>query len=970
MLATIVGCTSSSNFDGTRTCNKAFDGCHAPYRPDTNAELQATWRIVSDIHPQMGWCVPYSETDGSSIPLTVPAAVMGHTSIMKGSLDECELACHAPCNAVQWHRVTRLCSFYTTSHAWANANLPTNARWACDGHAEFAWKRTETDCSHGQLPPIGMWDDVGVAWAATSPTASITLTLSEPTTINGMRYANRWYSAASMVRSFTATFYDQENTEVGQQSFYHHCYTSDGYVTHPDEPWRGCVDTNTRWDIATTPVGTYAIPAPGHRGTNVDSLVSGSASCNYPGGAECTYNHCRELCDASSAACHAFHYVNHACSFYSDDFDLSSMTSVDSSGPAEAYGFRRGPKGNDFDKHIFRFKHAYALVQWVRIDILSTWGGGSYPGAREVEFGYYTVGERLDDGLLPPASPSPFGKCSGGAANLLPASHMAPQTAVLGSALSCFSVAAYNLSTGDAPFRIEFDIAVTTSDLAHGLGSTTMLLTLKTVANNAVLIGLDANHRPFYRWSYESTGLQSNTVLTEGTHRLTFQFDGHLRSILIDGAHVMSDEPFSSVGARRMWRAQFTDAKSMCPPDHLFVGTFSNLKMYSGVPCGEDGAQSPPPPPPPLAGDNALMAYWKFDGDDPLADAVHGHRLVRIGGMCAASDERAHWTHVRDRHSVDALPHSRGRVLNQTTSELEECQRMCDQHAECAAVIHNTNTNECELLDHTYDIRSSRPSTDSRRFYFRDCSDYAPGWARLGGHGTQLVLDGTSQYMHMAFPDTSGHTDRVGMTVDNNNGFTVCAIAATVNAYPDCDQSDDFVKCYPVLVSNGQHPVAAASDSAVGERGWSLGMNRRMCRCGSYKQHLAAWGPHHTSVQLGGFSTASIEAEALAEYDDPTRTTFDGVFTGRRSNSIVMPNGILGDIDDLTWGVRSHDTRIRQPRNQSRVSALLTRCSCLCAYRLSTRASATDPLTGNATVCFAHTRPNPIPYPAHSTHVA
>ena len=31
-----------------------------------NAELQATWRIVSDIHPEQGWCVPYDTITGRS----------------------------------------------------------------------------------------------------------------------------------------------------------------------------------------------------------------------------------------------------------------------------------------------------------------------------------------------------------------------------------------------------------------------------------------------------------------------------------------------------------------------------------------------------------------------------------------------------------------------------------------------------------------------------------------------------------------------------------------------------------------------------------------------------------------------------------------------------------------------------------------------------------------------------------------
>jgi hypothetical protein len=140
------------------------------------------------------------------------------------------------------------------------------------------------------------------------------------------------------------------------------------------------------------------------------------------------------------------------------------------------------------------------------------------------------------------------------------------------------------------------------------------------------------------------------------------------------------------------------------------------------------------------------------------------------------------------------------------------------------------------------------------------------------------------------------------MTVDNDNGFTVCAVAATVNAYPECDENDDYAKCFPVLVSNGLYPGSDTSGSQAGRRGWSLGMNRRVCRCGQAKQHLAAWGPHHVNVQLGGFHTENSKAQALGEYDNPNKWSFDGVFTGRRSNSFPMENGVLGEVDDLTWG--------------------------------------------------------------------
>jgi hypothetical protein len=925
--ATIVNCGASTELDATRNCAKAFDGCHAAYMTNMNSELQATWRIVSDTRPEQGWCVPYDKTTGEDLPFTSPAQVMGVGGAMKASLDGCEQACHTPCNAVTWHRVTRQCTFYTTTHAWANAVLPANSDWACGGRTEFAWKRTETACSHGQLQARGMFDDAGVAWAANEATPNIVLGFESPSTVNGMRYANRWHGAASAVREFRVTLYGAQDVVLGGQTFFHHCYTSDGYVTHPDEPWRGCVDTKPYWDVLQSPGGAYAVPALGDRGTSIDYAVAGAAPCSTTGSATCTYSRCREICDGSSTVCYAFLWRLqpgdiYKCHFYAADFDLSSA-SVIQSGSTQAYGFRRGPKGNDFDKHIFRFEHAYAFVASARIDILQTWGAGTHAGAREVEFGYYTVGEKLDDGLAGPPPPAPLGKCSASAVNLLDASHLSTATSIMEPRAECSSPSGFGNIGQDKPYRVEFDIAVTDTQLRQMNGNWSTIFSMgPNKYLDAVMLGLTMDNRLFHRWTGEADniplnpsgptpvgGLQCYHPITAGTHRLVFQFDGHVRSIMLNGVVEAADGPLVATAARRKRATLFSSVDVMCKMSYTYVGSISQLRVYDGVPCVGTGlmpgTQSPPaapPPPPPLAGDDSLTAYWKFDGDDPLADMIHGHRLVRLGGECEASDERAHWTHVRDRHHVDALPLIRGVLLNTGTHSLVDCKQGCDDTLSCQAIVHNANDNSCEMYDGTYDLRSSRGTSSGPRFYTRDCSEYTPGWARLGGHGTQLVLDGESQYMHMAFPDTYSHNDRVGMTVDNENGFTVCAIAATVNAYPACDENDDYGKCFPVLVSNGMYPGGDASASQAGRRGWSLGMNRRMCRCGGAKQHLAAWGPHHTSVQLGGFQTAASEEQALSEYDDPTKTSFDGVFTGRRSNSFPMENGVLGDVDDLTWG--------------------------------------------------------------------
>ena len=952
--ATIVGCGASSTQAG-HTCAKAFDGCHAPYQVGVNAELQATWRILSDKHTDQGWCVPYDIYTGEDLPNTSPAQVMGYRDAMAASLDECELACHAPCNAVTWHRVTRQCHFHTTAHIWADGVLPSGAEWACGGHTEFAWKRTETDCSHGQLPTRGMIDDGAVAWAAdVMDGTNIVFSLSEPSTINGMRYANRWHATSSAVRQFRVTLYDQANGELGTETFFHHCYTADGYTTHPDEPWRGCVDTADRWDVLKSPAGRNAIPSAADRGSSVDGNVAGSAACAGVGGDACTYTYCQQLCDAASSYCHAVLWFavlegGYRCHFYSNNFGFGSATEVPGTALAQAFAFRRGPKGNDFDKHIFRFAHAHALVSQVRIDLLSTWGGGVQPGVREVEFGYYTVGERLDDGLAAPPPPTPLGKCSANAVNLLPTSHLASEYFTNGPNAQCSRVDTLNLPHGHSPYRIEFDITTSAIQVAEMQGNWSTLLTLGPIRQlNGIMVGLTSDMRLFHQWSPDEdadrpyqpgaragvAGLQSTASINAGSHRLIFQYDGHLRSTIIDGVVVASDEPLLTVQARRVRQASFPSIYTMCKGGYIYTGSFSNLRIYDGVPCVGTGltpaAHSPPaapPPPPPLAGDDALSAYWTFDGDDPLADVVHGHRFVRMGGTCMASDENARWTHARDRHHVDALPTVLGASLGSGTHSLAECKTACNDALGCAAIVHNYHDNACVLHAGTYDLRTSQARTDGRRFYFRDCSEFTPGWARLGAHGTQLVLDGESQYMHMAFPDTTGHTDRVDMSVDNHRGFTICAVAATVNAYEACDRSDNYAKCFPTLISNGYYPGAASSASDAGSRGWSLGMNRRVCRCGAAKQHLAAWGPHHASVQLGGFHTDDSEAQALAEYDDPTHTSFDGVFTGRRSNSFPMENGVLGDVDDLTWGVSSHDTRIHQPRNPSHVSVLLTKCS-------------------------------------------
>lgn len=923
--ATITSCWSSSQMDVLRSCAKAFDGCHAPYQTNVNAELQATWHMLSDIHPQRIWCLPYNTLDGTNLPFSAPVNVMGFGYAMVSTIDECERICHAPCNAITWHRVTRKCTFYASTHSWANGVLPADADWSCNNNAEFAWKRTETDCSHGQLLARGVMDDHGVAWAALEATPHVVFSLNAPTSLNGMRYANRWQDLSSAVRNFTVTLYDKEMNIIGSEYFYHHCYTYDGYVTHPDEPWRGCVDTEARWDILKAPSGVYAIPVLANRGTNVDAHVANGETCSSSGGTKCTYTQCQVLCDASSSYCHAVLWFKlsgggYKCHFYSNNFEFASATLAETDGLAMAYTFRRGPKSNDFDKHIFRFERAYALVATVRVDILSTWGNGFHPGAREVEFGYYTVGRKLDDGLAAPPPPAPLGKCSSEATNRLGTSHLASKHSTTGAQSQCSTLAGLDNIGQDKPYMVEFDIDVTTAQLQQMQGNWSTLFSMGSNLHvDAVLLGLTADLRLFHKWAPEGDavgGLQSPSSIVAGTHRLVFQFDGHLRSTLLNGIVVATDEPLATRVSRRRRKAIFPSVVFMCKMSYRFVGSLSQLRIYDGVPCvgngltpGTSSPPAAPPPPPPLRGDDSLTAYWRFDGDDPLADVVHGHRLVRLGGACAASDSLAQWTHVRDRHHVNAIPTITGAVLGSSTHSLNACQAACDTQDGCYAIMHNAADDSCTLFGNSYDLRTSKARTDLRHFYIRDCSEFTPGWARLGGHGTQLVLDGSSQYMHMAFPDTPSHTDRESLTIDNHKGFTTCAIASTVKDYEPCDQADGYSKCYPVLMSNGEYP-GAASASEVGNRGWSVGMNRRMCRCGSAKQHLAAWGPHHTSVQLGGVHTDESEAQALAEYDDPSKTSFDGVFTGRRSNSLFMEDGTLWDVDDLTWGVRRHDTRI------------------------------------------------------------
>ena len=44
-------------------------------------------------------------------------------------------------------------------------------------------------------------------------------------------------------------------------------------------------------------------------------------------------------------------------------------------------------------------------------------------------------------------------------------------------------------------------------------------------------------------------------------------------------------------------------------------------------------------------------------------------------------------------------------------------------------------------------------------YYYRDCSNYGPGWARMGGHGRQLRLDGNSHYVETSLSGASAERD-------------------------------------------------------------------------------------------------------------------------------------------------------------------------------------------------------------------
>ena len=331
---------------------------------------------------------------------------------------------------------------------------------------------------------------------------------------------------------------------------------------------------------------------------------------------------------------------------------------------------------------------------------------------------------------------------------------------------------------------------------------------------------------------------------------------------------------------------------------------------------------APPAPPPlpaaPIGHEEDLVAYWTFDSaTEPLVDVVGGHVLEAISTeRCASNDPRARWSQLRDRHGN---PHIWGGNIgffsgnNGDHSSVEACQQSCDDHyianqanpsLGCIAV--RFATGQCSMA-RSYD-KHNRYVHGSQFAYYRDCSGYGAGWARMGGHGKQLRLDGHTTYVETSL---SGDTaDRARLHPSNTKGFTVCAIASSANSYDQCDGTTvSDTDCMPILVSNGLHPSVARATDAT-RRGWSLGMNRAMCRCDRGDQHMAAYGPHHTHVRLGGTGTAggsagleqSLVDQALAQYDGNVNGLYDGVFTGRMSGGFAIENGVLGDVDDITWG--------------------------------------------------------------------
>ena len=350
-----------------------------------------------------------------------------------------------------------------------------------------------------------------------------------------------------------------------------------------------------------------------------------------------------------------------------------------------------------------------------------------------------------------------------------------------------------------------------------------------------------------------------------------------------------------------------------CGVSEIEVGWDAHVSeaRQAGVSVAGYAAPAPPTPPPtptaPIGHENGLVAYWTFDSTtDPLLDVVGGRRLARVdpsGNTCLPSDPRAHYALVADATGTNLAP-SASAVGSPAGANVLACETACDADLTCFAFLFQSGT--CTLYDGTYDLHDLA-SAGSGAFYYRDCSNYGAGWARMGGHGHQMRLDGDAYYTETSL---SGATARAELHPSNTAGFTVCAIASSADTYEQCSGSSnaDDADCVPLLVSNGMHPASArandgTSDSDV-RRGWSLGMNRAMCRCDRGDQHMAAYGPHGTHVRLGGSDAVetALTDEALMDYMSSSNGLYEGVFTGRMSGGFTIENGLLGDVDDVTWG--------------------------------------------------------------------
>ena len=441
-----------------------------------------------------------------------------------------------------------------------------------------------------------------------------------------------------------------------------------------------------------------------------------------------------------------------------------------------------------------------------------------------------------------------------------------------------------------------------------------------TILAQATIVNLRIAHAGGV--SGEVHTLQINTA--QGGHADGDQPDWNLKYALEHEYFGVTSITFTVVEAGSAGAtAEVADGAS-CGVSEIEVGWDPLVKDARAPTRAREGYDvlAPPAPPPlpaaPIGHEEDLVAYWTFDSaTEPLVDVVGGHVLEAISTeRCASNDPRARWSQLRDRHGN---PHIWGGNIgffsgnNGDHSSVEACQQSCDDHyianqanpsLGCIAV--RFATGQCSMA-RSYD-KHNRYVHGSQFAYYRDCSGYGAGWARMGGHGKQLRLDGHTTYVETSL---SGDTaDRARLHPSNTKGFTVCAIASSANSYDQCDGTTvSDTDCMPILVSNGLHPSVARATDAT-RRGWSLGMNRAMCRCDRGDQHMAAYGPHHTHVRLGGTGTAggsagleqSLVDQALAQYDGNVNGLYDGVFTGRMSGGFAIENGVLGDVDDITWG--------------------------------------------------------------------